>query len=342
MKYLITGGAGFIGTHLATALLEKNADVTIFDNLSRKGTEINLKHLKKNFPKLKFIKGDLRSFSTLYKALKNIEVVYHLAGQVAVTTSVLNPREDFEINLLGTFNLLEAIRKHNSKPILIFSSTNKVYGDLEGLKIVETKTRYEFKDLKRGVSEIQNLDFHSPYGCSKGAADQYVRDYSRIYDIPTVVFRQSCIYGPHQFGIEDQGWLAWFVISGLMNRPITIYGNGKQTRDALYVDDLVSAFLTTTKKIKKTKGQIYNIGGGIKNTISVWGDFEKILKRMDFNINASFSNWRPGDQKIFVSDNTKALEDFGWKPTTDLEVGLKKMTYWIRENRQLVAKVLNF
>ncbi len=342
MKYLITGGAGFIGTNLAKALLKQKASVTIFDNLSRRGTEINLKYLQRNFPKVKFIKGDLRNYKSLLKAVKGMDVVYHLAGQVAVTTSVVNPREDFDINILGTFNVLEAVRSQKRKPILIFSSTNKVYGDLEGLKIVETKTNYKFRDFKKGVPETQNLDFHSPYGCSKGAADQYVRDYSRIYDIPTIVFRQSCIYGPHQFGIEDQGWIAWFVISGIFGKSISIYGNGKQTRDALYVDDLVKAYLLATKKIKKTRGQIYNLGGGYKNYLSVWGDFEPILKKMGFDMKIKYADWRPGDQKLFVSDNTKAFKDFGWKPTTNLNAGLKKMTEWIRENKTLIQKVLNF
>lgn len=205
MNILVTGGAGFIGTNLASRLLKEKNNVTILDNLSRKGTELNLKWLKKNFPKIKVIHGDIRDTPYVNRNIKGFDAIYHLAGQVAVTTSVVDPREDFEINILGTFNILEAIRKNKEKPAFFYSSTNKVYGDLADLKVTETKTRYQFKDLPNGVKETQCLDFHSPYGCSKGAADQYVRDYSRIYGIPTVVFRQSCIYGPHQFGIEDQG-----------------------------------------------------------------------------------------------------------------------------------------
>lgn len=339
MKCLITGGAGFIGTNLSSFLASKKHSVIVFDNLSRKGTRHNIEWLKKNYS-IKFIKGDIRRFGEIQRAVRNADVVYHLAGQVAVTTSVINPREDFDINLLGTFNVLEAIRSLKKRPILVFSSTNKVYGDLAGASIAETKTRYQFRNLKHGVPENQLLDFHSPYGCSKGAADQYVRDYSRIYGIPTVVFRQSCIYGPYQFGIEDQGWLAWFTIAALLGKKITIYGNGKQTRDILYVDDLTKAYILAVKHIKKTAGQIYNIGGGPKNALSVWYDFKPYLEKyLDVKISPKSSVVRPGDQPLYISDIRKAYKDFGWKPTWKMERGIVAMIDWIKENRKEIVKV---
>ena len=340
MNILITGGAGFIGTNLASRLLQENENVTIFDNLSRKGTEINLKWLQKKYPKLTYIHGDIRNASELTGLVKDKQVIYHLAGQVAVTTSVMNPQEDFDINILGTFNLLEAVRKSSEKPAFFYSSTNKVYGDLSDLKVTEMDTRYQFKDIPEGVVETQCLDFHSPYGCSKGAADQYVRDYSRIYDIPTVVFRQSCIYGQHQFGIEDQGWVAWFAIATMLSKPITVYGNGKQTRDILFVDDLCDAYLLATKNIKKTAGQIYNIGGGQKNSISVLFEFCEILESIfQKKIKTTFSDWRPGDQPLFICDTSKASKDFGWQPKTDKKDGIRKMIEWMKANMEEIKKV---
>jgi CDP-paratose 2-epimerase len=210
-----------------------------------------------------------------------------------------------------------------------------VYGELEDLKIIEGKTRYEFKDLKNGVSEERILDFHSPYGCSKGCADQYVRDYARIYGINTIVFRQSCIYGPHQFGVEDQGWVAWFIIALTLGKKITIYGNGKQVRDLLFIEDLIEAYDLAAKNIKRTKGQIYNIGGGNKNIVSVWFDFRPILEELfKRKIDAKFSNWRPGDQPIYVSDIRKAKRDFGWEPRTNVRQGIKKLYDWVSANKK--------
>jgi len=342
MNNLITGGAGFIGVNLAAKLLEAGESVTIFDNLSRRGTELNLSWIQKTYPKVTFIQGDLREYEKLLKAVTGMDVVFHLAGQVAVTTSVTDPRDDFEINLLGTFNVLEAVRAQKVRPIVMYSSTNKVYGDLADLEVVETKTRYQFKKHKEGVTEMQPLDFHSPYGCSKGGADQYVRDYSRIYDMPTVVFRQSCIYGPHQFGIEDQGWVAWFAIATKVGKPITVYGNGKQTRDILFVEDLCDAYLMAVKNIKKTAGQIYNIGGGLDNSISVWFEFREILeKTLKTELKPAFSDWRPGDQPIFICDTSKAYTDFKWKPKTSKEKGIKKMIDWIDENLEQIKDIFN-
>ena len=242
-RVLVTGGAGFIGSNLAHRLLTQGHDVIIYDNLSRQGTEKNVGWLRDNHGDgFVLVQGDVRDYPSVLQAVQGCEMVYHLAAQVAVTWSVADPREDFEINALGTLNLLEATRECEEPPILLFTSTNKVYGGMEEVEIVEQEKRYAYADLPRGVSEAQPLDFHSPYGCSKGAADQYVRDYSRIYGLRTVVMRMSCIYGPRQFGIEDQGWVAHFLISSVLGRPITIYGDGKQVRDILYVDDLLLAF----------------------------------------------------------------------------------------------------
>lgn len=338
MRYLITGGAGFIGSNLTDTLLKRGNSVVVFDSLSRNGSKYNLEWLKQNHgDKLTLVSGDMKSgYDALLQMVKEVDAVIHLAAQVAVTTSVQNPRDDFEINALGTFNLLEAIRNSGNNPIVIYSSTNKVYGQLDDLTIVETKMRYEFSNKKWGISEERNLDFHSPYGCSKGAADQYVRDYARIYGLNTIVFRQSCIYGPRQFGVEDQGWIAWFIIALTLGKKITIYGNGKQVRDLLYIDDLIRAYDLAIKNIKTTKGQIYNIGGGKANTISIWHEFKPILEELfKRKINVKFSDFRPGDQPIFVSDIRKAKNDFGWKPKIGVLAGIEKLFSWIQNNKKL-------
>lgn len=338
MRILITGGAGFIGSNTAYYYLNQGHDVTILDNFSRPGSIDNIIWLLKSLKKKPdVIQADLRFDREILKlVVKNVDFVVHLAGQVAVTTSVLNPQEDFDNNVVGTFNLLETIRLSGNNPILLYSSTNKVYGGLENHKIIEEETRYAFKDLPFGVSEVQNLDFHSPYGCSKGTADQYVRDYARIYGLNTIVFRQSCIYGPRQFGIEDQGWIAWFIIALTKNKPITIYGNGKQVRDLLFVDDLILAYDTAIKNIKKTKGKIYNIGGGVKQTISIWLELRPMLENLlHKQIQVSFSDIRPGDQPIYISDIRKAKAEFGWKPKITVEEGVKRLFNWISKNNNL-------
>lgn len=269
--------------------------------------------------------------------MKNSDRVYHLAGQVAVTSSVENPRFDFESNALGTFNVLEAMRQNAKKSCaLIYSSTNKVYGGMENVVIDETENGYKYRDYPYGVGEEMLLDFHSPYGCSKGTGDQYVRDYARIYGLNTIVFRQSCIYGPRQFGVEDQGWVAWFIIALLKNKKITIYGNGKQVRDILYVDDLVNAYHLALTNIEKTKGEVFNIGGGPNNVISIWQDFRPILEDLfKKKIDVVYSDWRPGDQKIFVSNITKAKDTFGWEPKQSPEMGIKNLYNWASENSDL-------
>ncbi len=341
-KFLVIGGAGFIGANLADHLLQHNAEVIIFDNLSRRGTIENLKWLqdKHASKKLEVMIGDIRlDRQKLQGLVQRVDAVYHLAAQVAVTTSVLDPYEDFTINALGTFNVLEAIRRAKNNPILIFASTNKVYGGMEDIKIVEREQRHEYKDLPQGIPENRLLDFHSPYGCSKGAADQYVRDYGRIYGLRTVVFRQSCIYGKRQFGIEDQGWVAWFTIASALGRPITIYGDGKQIRDVLYIDDLVAAFLQATKMIDKTSGKIFNIGGGHQNTMSLLELIGYLKNLLGKEIQYSFAPWRPGDQPVYVSDIRKAKDEFGWEPKITVHQGVERLARWVQRNQDLFRKL---
>jgi CDP-paratose 2-epimerase len=335
---LITGGAGFIGVNLANRLLDAGDRVTVFDNLSRRGADKNLEWLRSlHGEDVRFIEGDICDDAELERAMRGVQVVYHLAAQTAVTTSVTDPRSDFQINAVGTFNVLEAARHYGDKPILVFASTNKVYGEAEDVPVAEGSSRYMYRDLKGGMSEEQPLDFHSPYGCSKGAADQYVRDYYRIYGLRTVVFRQSCIYGPRQMGVEDQGWVAWFVIAALLGKKLTIYGDGKQVRDLLYIDDLVSGYQQAVEHIEKTAGQVYNMGGGPENTISVWREFQPMLSRLIGHPAPApdFGDWRPGDQKVFYCDTSKALLDFGWRPKTSVEQGVGNLVEWVAANRDL-------
>ncbi len=340
MKTIITGGCGFIGTNVALFHLRKKHKVVIIDNLSRRGTEVNLALLR-HYANLKFYKVDIRDKEKIDKVFsqnKDADIVYHLAAQVAVTTSVLNPYEDFEINVLGTLNVLEAARKYLPKTFFIFSSTNKVYGGMENVKIVEKNGKYFALDYPNGIDENFNLDFHSPYGCSKGAADQYVRDYSRIYGLDTVVFRQSCIYGPNQFGIEDQGWVAYFCIQALLDKEITIYGDGKQVRDVLYIDDLIDVFWLSYKNRKKVKGEIFNIGGGPENQVGILEFIKYLEKKLNKPIKYKFSNWRPGDQKYFVSNNSKLYEYLKWKPKTTMQYGVDKLLYWVEKNKHVILK----
>src|SRR5215831_979478 len=295
-RVLVTGGAGFVGSNLTNNLLTDGFDVTIFDALVRAGGQENLAWLGRHFNRLHFVRGDVRDIEAVKDAVADVYVIYHLAGQVAVTSSVSDPRSDFETNALGTLNVLEAVRESGRQPIIVFTSTNKVYGGMEDVPVVEGHSRYTFTEYPNGISEAQPLDFHSPYGCSKGAADQYVRDYGRIYDLPTVVFRMSCIYGPRQFGTEDQGWVAHFIISMLTKRSITIYGNGKQVRDLLFVDDLVRAFRLAVDRIDKVAGEVFNIGGGRLNALSVWGEFGSLLTALrEEALTVTFDDWRPGD-----------------------------------------------
>jgi len=338
MTILITGGAGFIGSNLANHFLGNGQKVIVYDNLARAGVARNLEWLQKTHGEqnLTYLQRDIRDADAVAEAIAQADTIYHLAGQVAVTTSVNDPRSDFEVNALGTFNVLEGIRRAGHKPTLIFTSTNKVYGGMENMVIEEQADRYIYRDYPNGVAESQPLDFHSPYGCSKGAADQYVRDYGRIYNIPTVVFRMSCIYGPRQFGTEDQGWAAYFVIASLLGWPITIYGDGKQVRDVLFVDDLVRAFVLATENIQTTAGQVYNIGGGADHTIAIWREFGVILRDLvGFEVSVNFGDWRPGDQYVYISDSRKAERDFGWKPQISKLEGIERLLRWVQNNLDL-------
>ncbi len=339
-NYLITGGAGFIGSNYVARLLSRGreAKVTIYDNLSRAGAPRNLEWLKQTFDEKSFdvIVGDVREADKIAEAARRSDVIVHLAGQVAVTTSVINPRDDFESNALGTFNTLEAARLSGRNPIFIYASTNKVYGGMDDVALAEEQTRWRYKDLINGCPETQPLDFHSPYGCSKGTGDQYVRDYARIYDLRSVVFRQSAIYGPRQFGIEDQGWMAWFVIAAVVGRPITIYGDGKQVRDMLYVDDLLNAYDLAVEKIDTAKGQVFNMGGGPQNTISVWTEFcPKLEKLLGKKLEVARGDWRPGDQRVFYADISKAARELGWSPKIGVEEGVEMLFKWVQENQSL-------
>ncbi len=333
LNYFITGGAGFIGSNYVSRLLARGEKVSIYDNLSRSGSAHNLAWLRNKYGDSAFqvIMGDVRDAALLTASSREADVIVHLASQVAVTTSVNHPREDFEINAMGTFNILEAARLNERKPVIIYASTNKVYGGMEEIKVVEDATRWRYEDLTLGCPETQPLDFHSPYGCSKGAGDQYVRDYSRIYDLPTVVLRQSCVYGPRQFGEEDQGWLAWMMIAALTGRQITINGDGKQLRDVLYVDDLLNAYDLAVSRIEIIKGRVYNLGGGPENTISIWTEFGPKLERLlEKPIHVVRRVWRPGDQKVFVSDIRKAMSELDWKPEVNADEGIKKLFDWVK------------
>ena len=336
MKILITGGAGFIGSNLTEHFTRAGHAVTIYDNFSRRGAEANLAWLKTASQPAGVIRGDVRDAAALAAAAREQDAIFHLAGQVAVTTSVTDPRRDFEDNALGTFNALEAARASGRQPIFIYTSTNKVYGGMEAARIVEQPTRYAFADMPNGVPESWPLDFHSPYGCSKGAGDQYVRDYHRIYGLPTVVFRQSSIYGPRQFGIEDQGWIAFLAICAATGKPITIYGDGKQVRDILYVDDLARAFELAAQRIDRTAGQVYNIGGGPERTLSIWTETGPLLEKLAGHpLPVRVSDWRPGDQRIYVSDIARARADLGWEPRVSPEQGVPQLWEWIQGNIQL-------
>lgn len=338
-KIFITGGAGFIGTNLALELLKNKENyVVIYDNLSRKGTEKNLQYLQEQkFENFEFIKGDIRDYKKLKEIVKDFDIIFHLASQVAVTKSVEDPFEDFEINALGTLYLLETIRKNCPSAILIYSSTNKVYGELSHLKLREGKKRYYLIDKKNGIDEKESLDFHSPYGCSKGTADQYVRDYYRIYRIKTVVFRQSCIAGPFQYGNEDQGWVAHFIIKAIKGEKINIYGNGKQVRDILFISDLINAYQLSLKNIEKCQGEIFNIGGGVKNTFSLLELIEFLEKKLNKKIEYEFFDWRPGDQKVFISNNKKFEKYTGWKVKINKKEGIEKLINWVKKNLSLIV-----
>lgn len=341
-KVLITGGAGFIGSNLANRLIGQGHDVTIYDNLMRTGSETNIEWLRTYHgpDTFRLVKADLVDFESLLAATKGAQQIYHLAGQVAVTTSVREPRKDFEANSLGTFNALEAARQVGDDPVFLYASTNKVYGGMDTLCIAEGETGYYYADYPHGVPETQPLDFHSPYGCSKGSGDQYTRDYARIYGLRSVVMRQSCIYGYRQFGVEDQGWVAWFIIAALKGRDISIYGDGKQVRDVLFIDDLLDAYQAAVDNIDQAAGKVYNIGGGSDNTMSIWAEFGPMLEELIGNaVEVRQSEWRPGDQRVYISDIRKAKKELNWTPKVSVDRGVPTLFHWIRENKRLFEHI---
>lgn len=333
---LITGGVGFIGTNASLSFAQKGWNVTVLDNFSRMGAEANLVWLRER-ANLSVVRMDVRDSDSVEKVFADTpyDVVLHLAAQVAVTSSVLDPRSDFEINALGTFNVIEALRKWRPEAHFLFASTNKVYGRMENVAVTERAGRYEYDRLAQGVAEDQALDFHSPYGCSKGAADQYILDYGRIYGLRSTCFRQSCIYGPRQFGVEDQGWVAWFIIAAVLNRNITIYGDGKQIRDILHVHDLIKAYESAIDRPEKATGQAFNIGGGAGNTLSLLELISILEKLLGKDIPLTFSTWRPGDQPVFVCDVRKANTLLSWAPLIGVNAGVFGLVEWVRNNEAL-------
>lgn len=338
MRMFITGGAGFIGSNCADYFLEQGHTLTIFDNLARTGSRANLEwlHERHGIKRLDVVEGDVRDYQAVAKAIAGAEVVIHLASQVAVTLSVQDPREDFEVNALGTFNVLEAVRHFCPEAAFLYASTNKVYGGMEDVRIEEQATRYAFADFAKGIAESYPLDFHSPYGCSKGAGDQYTLDYARIYGLRTVSFRQSCIYGQRQFGVEDQGWVAHFVIAAIMERPLSIYGDGKQVRDLLHVSDLIKAYELGIEQMDTIKGEVFNLGGGPNNTLSIWVEFGPLLESLAGRpIPITRGDWRPGDQQVFVANIEKASRMLGWQPTVSTTEGIGDLYAWVAANKRL-------
>jgi CDP-paratose 2-epimerase len=330
---LITGGAGFVGANLAHRLLADGRPVLIFDNLSRAGVERNLRWLKDvHGDKVQVALEDVRDRAAVTRAVARAEHVYHFAAQVAVTTSLTDPIADFSVNAHGTLNVLEAIRAQTAPPSLIVTSTNKVYGGLEDVQLTRREEGYAPSDSalrSRGISESRPLDFHSPYGCSKGTADQYVRDYARSFGLSTVVFRMSCIYGPHQFGTEDQGWVAHFLVRALEGAPITLYGDGLQVRDILFVDDLVDAFLLAERHMSRLSGQVFNIGGGPQNAISLLGLLDRIERLHGTRPEVEFERWRTADQRYYVSDTRAFHAATGWKARVGVDDGISKLYRWL-------------
>lgn len=335
MKYLVTGGCGFLGSNLAAEILQQGNELIIFDNLSRFGTTLNLDWLRTK-GSFSFIHGDIRCVNDVENLLKanKPDVIFHLAGQTAMTTSICRPKLDFEVNALGTIHLLEAVRKNCPEAIIIYSSTNKVYGDLEWVNYKENDSRYAAVDFPYGFDEKTPLDFHSPYGCSKGTADQYMLDYARIYGMKTIVFRHSSMFGGRQFATYDQGWIGWFVSQALKvlkdphTEPFTISGNGKQVRDVLFASDVVNCYLTASQNIDKCTGQIFNIGGGIENSISILELLKFLEKEVKVSLRYREIPWRESDQKVFIADIRKAKGVFGWQPKIGLSESLLKMIEW--------------
>lgn len=332
-RLLITGGCGFIGTNLADYFANQGWNVTVLDNLSRRGVIENLHWLQEKHPNITFAHADIRTdLKTLSREVASTDAIFHFASQVAVTTSWENPREDFEINAIGTLNILEAIRSQKVNPALLYASTNKVYGGMEDISVTLAGERYVYEHLPEGIPETRLLDFHSPYGCSKGTADQYIRDYARMYGLRTVVMRQSCIYGPRQYGITDQGWVAWFMVAACSGQSLTVYGDGKQTRDILYITDLARAYEAALTQIDNVSGQIFNIGGGARNTLSVLELLQYLENKLGHPVPYEFANWRPGDQPCYISDISKAHHVLGWRPQIGTDEGLNRLLEWVQNH----------
>jgi CDP-paratose 2-epimerase len=347
-KILVTGGGGFIGSHVAEYFAKRGNEVVVFDNLSRsellktavKREEIALYNWNylRELDNVELVRGDIRRRDDVEKAAKDVDAIIHTAAQVAVTSSLDDPISDFEINALGTFNVLEAARKSKERPTVIYCSTNKVYGEnVNKIPVEEKGKRYVFADYKQGIPEDFSIDncAHTPYGCSKLTGDLYVQDYGRREEIETGVFRMSCIYGTRQFGSEDQGWVAHFIISTLTDRPITIYGDGKQLRDVLFVTDLVELFDRFLDKSDKYSGEVFNAGGGPTNTLSLLELLELLEKETSIRPQVSYSGWRPSDQKVYISDISKAKKKLGWEPKIGVEEGVSKLISFVRENKEL-------
>lgn len=336
MKYLITGGCGFLGSNIASEILRQGHDLIVFDSLYRTGGQQNLEWLKTQGDFL-FIHGDIRNTNDVDRTVNTHkpDVIYHLAGQVAMTTSIADPRMDFEVNVCGSFNLLNAVRLYSPETTIIYSSTNKVYGDLEQFSYKETETRYMCIDKPNGFDETVTLDFHSPYGTSKGSADQYMLDFARIYGLKTVVFRHSSMFGGRQFATFDQGWLGWFtqkaveIKKGKAEAPFTISGNGKQVRDLLYASDCVALYLMAAGKIESIKGQAFNIGGGIDNSSSLIELFTFLETELNISMQYEQLPPRESDQRVFVADIEKAKKLIDWEPVVTKKTGIRKMINWV-------------
>ena len=336
MKLLITGGCGFLGSNLASDALARGDELVLFDNLNRNGSRENLLWLQTQ-GKFTFEHGDIRNQNDITRVIRAFrpDAIFHLAGQVAMTTSIANPRMDFEVNVMGTHNLLEAVRQHAPESIVVYWSPNKVYGDLEQYTYVDTDTRYQCVEHPNGFNEQTQLSFHSPYGCSKGAADQYILDYARIFGLRTIVFRHSSMYGGRQFATYDQGWVGWFcqktieASSGLITVPFTISGSGKQVRDVLHADDMKRLYLAAVNHIDTATGQAFNIGGGIENSLSLLEMFTMLEHFAKVKLNYTKLPFRESDQRVFVSNITKAKQILNWEPMVPAKVGVEQMLRWI-------------
>lgn len=336
MKLLITGGCGFLGSNLASDALLRGDELVLFDNLYRNGSRANLVWLQ-TLGNFIFEHGDIRNQNDITRVIQSYmpDAIFHLAGQVAMTTSIANPKMDFEVNVIGTLNLLEAVRLYAPNATVVYSSTNKVYGDLEQYTYAETDTRYRCIEYPNGFDELTQLSFHSPYGCSKGAADQYMLDYARIFDLKTVVFRHSSMYGGRQFASFDQGWIGWFcqkaveAKKGLLKNTFTISGNGKQVRDVLHADDMKRLYFSVFNNIQKARGQAFNIGGGIENSLSLIELFSLLEKIVKTKLSYTKQPVRESDQRVFISDLTKAEKLLNWHPMVSAQDGVEKMTNWV-------------